>query len=191
MDYFRDVIEILTCDHRAIEQMFAELDRLREAADEQFRSRRKEVAERLILDLARHAVAEEVVLHPRLREKAGEAEQAGREHIAIENSLGRLEYLRMFDPGFEAELQTLMAEVREHVAEEEDVLFPQLRVLFSQQELVTIGQLVEAVKEYVPPGPRLGAADLPPGSQVREPAVSLVDRLREAARVAGGAAPPG
>lgn len=160
LEYFRDVIAILTADHRAVEELAAELDQLREATDEQSRARRAEVAEQLATDLARHATAEEVAVYPRLRERAGEAEPLERDHIAIEKRLRRWECLRLSDPGFEAELRALMAEVRKHVAEEEGVLFPRLRAAFSKEELVLMGQQVQAVKEYAPPRPRL-AADPP------------------------------
>jgi hemerythrin superfamily protein len=125
VDEQRDVIEILSHDHREVEQMFAELETLREAADEQSSSRRKDVAEQVVIELVRHAVAEEVAVYPKVKEKLSEAEaeHAKREHAKAEASMKRLEKLSPQDPAFEAELRTLMSEIREHVAEEENVMF--------------------------------------------------------------------
>jgi len=182
MDEQRDVIEILTTDHREVEQMFAELDLLRNATDEQSRSRRKDVTEQVTIELVRHAVAEEAVLYPKVKEKVSEAEaeRAKQEHAEAEATMKRLEKLSPEDPGFEAELQTLMTEIREHVAEEENEMFPHMRSIFSQEELVKIGQQVEAVKKIAPTRPHPSAPDQPPGDLMVGPIAGLFDRLRDA-----------
>jgi len=183
VDQQRDVIEILTHDHREVEQMFAELDRLHGAADEQSQSRRKDLAEQVTIELVRHSVAEEVALYPKVKEKVSEAEaeRAKREHAEAEETMKRLEKLSPSDSGFEAELTTLMTEVRKHVAEEEGEMFPHLRVIFSQEELVDIGKQVEAVKKLAPTRPHPSAPDTPPGNLVLGPIAGLFDRLRDAA----------
>ena len=182
MDEQRDVTEILSHDHREVEQMFAELESLRGAADEQSRARRKDVAEQVTIELVRHSVAEEAAVYPKVKEKVSEAEaeRAKQEHAEAEATMKRLEKLSPEDPGFDAELQTLMTEIRAHVAEEENEMFPQLRSVFSQDELVTIGQQVEAVKKLAPTRPHPSAPDQPPGDLVLGPIAGLFDRLRDA-----------
>lgn len=182
MDEQSDVIEILSHDHREVEQMFAELDSLRGAGDEQSSSRRKDVAEQVVIELVRHAVAEEAVVYPKVKEKVSEAEaeHAKQEHAEAEATMKRLEKLNPQDPGFEAELQTLMTEIREHVAEEENEMFPHMRSIFSQQELVSMGGQVEAVKKIAPTRPHPSAPDQPPGDLMIGPVAGLFDRLRDA-----------
>jgi hemerythrin-like domain-containing protein len=182
MDEQRDVIEILTHDHREVEQLFAELEALRGATDEQSRSRRKDVAEQATIELVRHAVAEEAALYPKVKEKVSEAEaeRAKREHAEAEATMKRLEKLSPEDAGFEAELQTLMTEIREHVAQEEGEMLPQLRSIFSHEELVKIGQQVEAVKKLAPTRSHPSAPDQPPGDLILGPIAGLFDRLRDA-----------
>lgn len=182
MDEQRDVIEILSHDHREVEQMFAELESLRDAADEESSSRRKDVAEQVVIELVRHAVAEEAAVYPQVKEKLSEAEaeHAKHEHAEAEASMKRLEKLSPQDPAFEAELQTLMAEIREHVAEEENEMFPRMRSVFSQQELMKMGQQVEAVKKIAPTRPHPSAPDQPPGNLMIGPVAGLFDRLRDA-----------
>jgi hemerythrin superfamily protein len=183
VDQQRDVIEILTHDHREVEQMFGELDRLRGATDEQSQSRRKDLAEQVTIELVRHSVAEEVAVYPKVKEKVSEAEaeRAKREHAEAEETMKRLEKLKASDAGFEAELQTLMTEVRTHVTEEEGVMFPHMRVIFNEQELVEIGKQVEAVKKLAPTRPHPSAPDSPPANLVLGPIAGLFDRLRDAA----------
>jgi len=183
VDQQRDVIEILTHDHHEVEQMFAELDRLHGATGEQAQSRRKDLAEQVTIELVRHSVAEEVALYPKVKEKVSEAEadRAKREHAEAEETMKRLERLSPSDAGFETELATLMAEVRKHVAEEEGEMFPQLRAVFSQEELVEIGKQVEAVKKLAPTRPHPSAPDTPPGNLMLGPIAGLFDRLRDLA----------
>jgi hypothetical protein len=55
-----------------------------------------------------------------------------------------------------------------------------MRSVFSQQELVKMGQQVEAVKKIAPTRPHPSAPDQPPGNLMIGPVVGLFDRLRDA-----------
>lgn len=100
-----------------------------------------------------------------------EAEHAKHEHAEAEASMKRLERLSPQDPALEAELRTLMTEIREHVAEENE-----MRSVFTRQELMKLGQQVEAVKKIAPTRPHPSAPDQPPGNLL----IGLFDRLRDA-----------
>ncbi|MGZ6870354.1 MAG: hemerythrin domain-containing protein, partial [Frankiaceae bacterium] len=117
----RDVIEVLTHDHREVEQMFAELESLRGATGAAQRTRRKDLVDQVTIELVRHSVAEEAEVYPRVAEKVSgaEVERAKSEHAEAEETLKRLERLQPDDPSFAGELTTLMEEIRQHVAEEE------------------------------------------------------------------------
>src|SRR5215213_6682489 len=116
-DEQRDVIEVLEHDHREVEEMFAELESLRDASTEEEKSRRKDVADQVTIELVRHSVAEEVLVYPQVDKKvsADEAERARKEHAEAEETLRRLEKLDADDPSFDDELATLMREIREHI----------------------------------------------------------------------------
>ena len=47
----------------------------------------------------------------------------------------RLERMSLNDADFDQAIRTLMAEIREHVAEEEGQMFPHMRQVFSEDEL--------------------------------------------------------
>lgn len=178
----RDVIEVLTHDHREVEQMFAELESLRGATGAAQRARRKDLVDQVTIELVRHSVAEEAEVYPRVAEKVSgaEVERAKREHAEAEETLKRLERLQPDDPSFAGELTTLMEEIRQHVAEEEGEMFPHMRRVFTDDELVELGGKVEALKKIAPTRPHPSAPDEPPGDKLLGPVTGLLDRMRDA-----------
>ena len=178
----RDVIEVLTHDHREVEQMFAELQSLAGAQGDAERKRRKDLVDQVTIELVRHSVAEEAEVYPRVKEKVSdtEAERAKHEHAEAEETMKRLEKLQPDDAGFDTELATLMQEVRQHVAEEEGEMFPHMRQTFTPDELVEMGAKVESVKKMAPTRPHPTAPDAPPGDKILGPVTGLLDRMRDA-----------
>jgi len=177
-----NVIDILTKDHREVEQMFQELESLRGATGEAERGRRKDLAEQVTIELIRHSVAEEAEVYPVVAKKVSEseAERSKHEHAEAEETMNRLEGLQPDDAAFDSELATLMREVREHVKEEEGEVFPQMRKVFSDDELVELGMKVASVKQMAPTRPHPAAPDGPPGDKILGPVTGLLDRMRDA-----------
>lgn len=176
----RDVIDLLTADHRNVERMFAELEGL--DASESARKRRKDLTEQVVIELVKHSVAEETEVYPAVKRKVSEdeAERAQHEHAEAEKTMKRLEGLDPDDPRFDAELALLMHEVREHVQEEESEIFPHMRSIFSPDELVDLGHKVESVKKLAPTRPHPSAPDQTPGNRILGPVTGLLDRMRDA-----------
>ncbi|WP_040835453.1 hemerythrin domain-containing protein [Nocardia brevicatena] len=177
-----DVIDILTHDHREVEQMFAELETLMGSDSAESRTRRRDLTEQVTIELIRHSVAEEAEVYPAVKKKVSEteAEQAKHEHAEAEETMKRLERLQPDDPRFEGELMTLMQEIRTHVAEEERVMFPHMRNIFTPAELAELGQRVERIKRIAPTRPHPAAPDTPPGDKILGPVTGLLDRMRDA-----------
>jgi hemerythrin-like domain-containing protein len=179
----RDVIEVLEHDHREVEQMFAELEKLRGASTDEDRSRRKELTEDVTIELVRHSVAEEVLVYPVVEDKVSseEAEHAREEHAEAEETLQRLEKLDADDPGFDDELATLMSEIRHHIEDEEGEMFAHMRQVIDEDELRKLGGRVEAFKKVAPtrPHPNVPNEALP--RTAAGPAASMFDRMRDLA----------
>jgi len=173
-----DVISVLTKDHREVEEMFARIEQL-PPGDPQ----RRQLAERVIRELVRHAEAEEVYVYPAFRRFLPDgdaiADREIDEHSAAELSMKQLHGMAADDPGFEPLLALLMATVREHVAEEEGDYFPLLAAHAPAADLVTLGRAVTTVKKVVPTRPHPSSPDRPPLNLIVGPAVGLVDRLRD------------
>ena len=182
-DQQRDVIEVLEHDHREVERMFSELESLRDASTEEARSRRKELAEQVTIELVRHSVAEEVLVYPKVEKKvsAEEAEHARKEHAEAEETMHRLEKLDADDPGFDAALAELMREIRHHIEDEEGTMFAHMRQVIDEGELRKLGSQVEAFKKVAPtrPHPNVPNETLP--RLAVGPVASLFDRMRDLA----------
>ncbi len=87
--------------------------------------------------IGKHAMAEEDIVYPLLRNDA-EREEATqklyKEHASMKVSLFELERSIGEEEGWLARVQDLRNEIAPHARQEEDVEFPQLRKLMSQQE---------------------------------------------------------
>ena len=182
-DEQRDVIEILSEDHREVEAMFTELETLmktRSGSDDELR---KDLAEQITIELVRHSVAEEVAVYPQVKTKVSEeeAERAKQEHAEAEKTMKALEKLDPDDPSFEQEMRKLMSEIREHVAEEEGEMFPHMREIMTQEELVDLGKRVETIKAMAPTRPHPAVPNDPGKRLAVGPVAGLFDRLRDMA----------
>jgi hemerythrin-like domain-containing protein len=179
----RDVIEVLEQDHREVEEMFGELERLSGAETDEDKARRKDLADRVTIELVRHSVAEEVLVYPQVEKKvsAEEAEHARKEHAEAEETLHRLEKLDADDPGFDDELATLMREIRHHIEDEEGETFPQMRQNIDADELLKLGGRVEAFKKVAPTRPHPHVPNEPLARTAAGPAASVFDRMRDLA----------
>ena len=175
----RDLIEVLVHDHREVETMFAELESA--TADPK---RRRRVADAVIAELVRHSVAEEDYLYPTARRALSDgdavADRELAEHAEAERTMKTLEGLDATDPRFDRTCIALIAEIRQHLLEEESDLFPRLRSTCTAEELRELGRKVELAKKMAPTRPHPSAPDKPPANKLLAPGAGLVDRVRDA-----------
>jgi hemerythrin superfamily protein len=178
-DRGEDLVEVLVHDHREIEEMFAELETGDAGPDE-----RRRMANALVAELVRHTVAEEQYLYPTIRRvlPGGDriADHEIHDHTEAEADMKRLEGLHAIDPDFDFVLTRLMAEVRQHLLEEEVEIFPRLRAAADPDELRELARKAQLIKKIAPTRPHPGAPDRPPLNRVLDPALGLVDRIRDA-----------
>ena len=181
-DQDKDVVDILSEDHREVEEMFRELEAL-SVSDPAVQDRRRLLVDQVTIALVRHAVAEEVVVYPAVKERVSEeeAERAKREHAEAEESMKALERLDPEDPSFDTEIRNLMTEIRAHVAQEEGEMFPHMREVMSREELVKLGGQVEAIKAMAPTRPHPSVPNEPGPRLAAGPVAGLFDRLRDLA----------
>jgi hemerythrin superfamily protein len=173
-----DLVDVLVDDHHEVEQLFTELEK--DQAEPKLRGR---VTAVVIAELVRHSVAEEIYLYPTVRRALPDgdalADKEIGDHADAERMMKELEDLEPADQRFEIVLNGLMAEVRDHIREEEQDLFPRLRSACSADELAELGAKVEAAKKIAPTRPHPSAPDRPPWNMVLGPATGLVDRVRD------------
>ncbi|WP_128976088.1 hemerythrin domain-containing protein [Streptomyces roseicoloratus] len=179
MGHGGDVIAELTADHEEVEQLFAKIQGLPPGDP-----RRKTLADQVTMELVRHSVAEESYLYPAVREHVpqgdGLADQELEEHAAAERTMKDLEGCGADDPRFDELMMRLMSEIRSHVAEEENDLFPRLRQACPADMLDELGDKVRRAKKMAPTRPHPSAPDTPPANKILAPGMGMVDRLRDA-----------
>jgi hypothetical protein len=163
----RDVIEVLTHDHREVEELFTKL----EGAAPDDGETRRELADEVTIELVRHSVAEEMYLYPAARKYLPDGDEIAdkeiAEHAAVEKTLKAMEKTDAGGPEFSNLLAELMGDVRLHIREEEEDPFPAL------------GDKVQAAKQKAPTRPHPSAPDRPPLNKLLAPGAGFVDRVRD------------
>lgn len=175
----RDVIDVLTSDHREFETLFAQLEG-RQGTPEL----RRQLTDVVIAELVRHSIAEEEYVYPAARKALPDGDQIAEheisEHADAERTMKELESLDPSDPRFDQLLAHLTSTIRHHVRDEEGDLFPRIRAAIAREELVELAEKVEAAKRIAPTRPHPAAPDRPPANKLLAPGAGLVDRVRDA-----------
>jgi len=178
----RDVVDLLSADHREFDRIFRELEQLRGRSAPDDVRRKRELVDEVTIGLVKHSVAEETQVYPRVEKQVDkeEAEHAKEEHAEAEETMKRLERMDADDPEFDDAVAELIREIRHHVQEEEGRMFTELRASFSHEELVEMAEKVESVKKIAPTRahpmtPNEAGVRLAVG-----PVASLLDHLRDA-----------
>ena len=173
----QDAVDVLTHDHREVEELFAEIEVTTDAGE------LRDLADQVITELVRHAVAEEQHLYPAVREHVpgGDAlaDKEIDDHSKVEAALKTLEGMDTRDPNFMYTFREMSNEVRAHVKEEEEELFPQLRDHATTDQLRELGDKIQRAKRLAPTRPHPSAPDTPPLNKILGPGAGLVDRVRD------------
>ena len=179
MGHGGNVIDELVTDHREVEELFGKIEGLPPGDKD-----RKLYADQVTIELVRHSVAEESYLYPAVREHVtgGDAiaDKELEDHAKAEQLLKDLESCRPGDPEFERLTGILMSEIRMHIADEEQNLFPRLRAACSPEALDDLGDKVRRAKKTAPTRPHPAAPDEPPANKPLAQGAGLIDRVRDA-----------
>lgn len=175
----KDLIAIIIDDHRAFEAAFRELESGAGTPEH-----RKDLADHVVAELVRHSVAEEQFMYPAARKHLSHGDELAdheiEEHAKAEEIMKDLEGCEATDPRFDQLVGQLVADVRHHIEEEEDDLLPKLNAACSAEELVSLGEKVEAAKKVAPTRPHPAAPDRPPANLVLAPGTAFIDKIRDA-----------
>ncbi|KAE8765747.1 hemerythrin domain-containing protein [Georgenia thermotolerans] len=172
-----DVVDILTADHK---DMLALLGQIEGTADE---TQRRDLADTVIAEVMRHAVAEEMYVYPVMEEHLPngkeEVEHDKKEHDEIVQVMKRMEDVSASDSRFMELVRELEAQLRHHAGDEETEQFPKLRANIPREKLVELGEKVETAKKLAPTRPHPSAPHSELFHKTLGPGVGLVDRLRD------------
>ena len=128
-DTQRDVVDLLTADHREFEAIFQQLEALLGRTGAEDLERKRRLVDEVTIGLVKHSVAEETQVYPRVEKQVDqeEAEHSKHEHAEAEETMKRLERMDPDDERFDTEVATLVREIRHHVEHEESRMFTELR----------------------------------------------------------------
>jgi hemerythrin superfamily protein len=172
-----DVVDVLTADHLEAVELITQI---KATADTE---KRRDLADTLISEIVRHAVAEEMYVYPAIRKHLPNGDEVAKhdteEHKELEVTMKKLEGAKAETAEFSQLLDEFDASLRHHVNDEETDQFPELRARIPREELVEIARKVEAAKKLAPTRPH----PLAPNNQLFHklvgPGVGMVDRLRD------------
>jgi hemerythrin superfamily protein len=126
----RDPFDALAQDHRNLLGVFDAIER----TDSSARLRRATLLFQIKRMLTAHALAEEDIIYPMLRDDVQRQEMANqlyREHAEMKIHLFELEHQAKEDAGWIAKLRDLRGIIEKHARQEEDSEFPRLRAALS------------------------------------------------------------
>lgn len=172
-----DAITILRNDHREVEKLFKEVLRTEDEGKLQ------RLGADIIKELSIHAAIEEQVFYPAVLQAVPREQRALvkslEAHHATKSMLAEIDRLAAASDRYKAKLEVVIDNVRHHVEEEEQDLFPKVRDALRPKDLQEIGELLEQAKKVAPTKPHPHAPDTPPANFANL-AVAIVDRARTA-----------
>jgi len=165
-------IELLEEDHREVEAHFDEYE---DAEDD---AAKRELAAKICLALRVHTQIEEEIFYPQARtatEDEDLLDEAIVEHAGAKHLISEIEEMDVGDDLYDAKIRVLGEQIKQHVKEEEEELFPEVKS--AKVDLEALGEklatrkaeLMEDLSEEEPAGRTMrvdrAAAGDKPGSE--------------------------
>jgi hemerythrin-like domain-containing protein len=173
-----DMVSVLVKDHEEIKEFFRQLEAATDPKE------RRDLADRLTAEVARHSVAEEMFLYPAARKALSNGDELVdeelQEHAEAEELLKRWEGMDGDDPEFMTVYGKIKEGLLHHIDEEEEPkLFPEMQRALGTQEQEQLGQRITTAKKLAPTRPHPSAPDQPPMNMVVGVPTGVVDRIRD------------
>jgi hemerythrin superfamily protein len=146
-----NAIELLKHDHREVEEYFEEYEDLEDDAE------KAELSAKICQALKVHAQIEEEIFYPAAREATRDEDlldEALVEHAGAKRLIEEIESMEVGDDLYDAKIRVLGEQIKHHVKEEEEELFPEAER--SDMDLKAVGEDLEAQKMELLTG--MGAA---------------------------------
>ena len=182
-----DAIEFLHNDHEQVLGMLSQLERDAEPVtgdDADYRRRRRELVTELVIAESQHEAVEEQYFWPTVRDQVpgGDrlADHAVEQEQAAKHVLARLDGMSADEPEFEKLVAQVIEDGREHIAYEQDVVWPRVRETVTPQEMLKLGEQMAAAKKSAPTRPHPHTPASPGALKTVGAAAAMTDKARDA-----------
>jgi len=128
----QDWSDALRTEHEMTKAIFDKI----EATEDSQTMVRTHLLSKLKYALSKHAIEEEMVIYPALRQhgEEGDADELNADHGYVKTYLFELENMPKDDPQWLARVRDFRAMIEEHMREEENEIFPRLHARLSDEE---------------------------------------------------------
>jgi hemerythrin-like domain-containing protein len=173
------MVSVLVTDHEEMKDYFRQLEAATDPKE------RRDIADKLTAEVARHSVAEEMFLYPAARKILPNGDELIdeeiKEHSEAEELLKKWEGMDGDDPQFMPTYEKIRDGLLHHIDEEEEPkLFPEMQAALSQEEQEDLGKKITQAKKLAPTRPHPSAPDSPPGDIILGVPTGIMDRIRDA-----------
>jgi hemerythrin-like domain-containing protein len=120
-------MEMLMEDHRKVQKMFKQFEKLKDQDDEQSK---RDLVEQTCAELKVHTAIEEEIFYPAAREALEEGDlvaEAFVEHASAKDLIAKLEGMDAGGEEYDATFTVLGEYVNHHIEEEQDQMFPKMK----------------------------------------------------------------
>jgi hemerythrin superfamily protein len=136
-----NAVEVLEQDHREVETYFDDYEELNDD------KAKAELSEKICLALKVHTQIEEEIFYPRARKATKDddlLDEAAVEHAGAKDLISQIESMKVGDDLYDATVKVLGEQVKHHIEEEEDELFPEVKS--AKMDLEGLGKTMAARK---------------------------------------------
>jgi len=165
-------------DHQEIKEY---ADNIRAATDNDTQTRWQN---QFTWELARHSIAEELVVYPAFAKHLGAkgqemADKDRAEHLSVKEALKKFQNLKPANSDFLPTLEALMNDLNAHITEEENDDLPALESAIQTAESESIAKSFGRTKAFVPSRSHPSAPDKPPFETVVGLMTAPIDHLAD------------
>ncbi|MCC3410297.1 MULTISPECIES: hemerythrin domain-containing protein [unclassified Microcoleus] len=138
-----NITEIISMDHRKVDTIFMEIEKTDNP------QKLQEFFGQLYKDLSVHAEAEEQIVYPAVRSYYSDTQELYDEQAAMKQMLAQIKALNPSSSDFKAQIQQLKKAVQDHVKEEENDMFPQIRRNLSEAQMEQMATQFKEAKSTI------------------------------------------
>jgi hemerythrin-like domain-containing protein len=178
-----DAVTFLRQDHKSVLGLLEVLEDAPSGSGSQVSGLEPYVTN-LVISESQHEAIEEQFSWPAVREALDDGDALADKAIAQEQEgkklLQQLEDGQPGEPEYQQALQEFVKAGREHIAYEQDVVFPRFQAAVSREQLEKLGEKLEAAKKIAPTRPHPDTPANPTVLKTMGIVAATVDHVRDA-----------